>query len=606
MPSPQDIAQYQERLITHRATLASLLIQQATHTSAFAPPAVVSGIREARTAIAQLKATLRGWGESVEDLPADGEVPVPPQPVPPRPPEPIVLPKPTQRLKVFLCHASEDKPAVRQLAQRLRAVGVAPWLDADDLLPGQRWQIAIPNAVRTADVVLVCLSQHAVTKAGYVQQELAFALNVAAQQPEDAIYLIPLRLEDCTAPEHLRDRQWVDLFADDGFQRLLRALQVRAAEVGALPPAVPPVGGASPPRQRTAWNPSWRYLAGALLVVVSLLGLTWVSRRPGTVLTPTATGAVALAIITPTATEIATPTATVVPPPTATEAVAQATITPTATETATPLSTWVPEMVKVPAGSFLMGSTEQQIATVVSQGANADWVKYEKTQHSLPLPDYWIGKTEVTNAQFRPFVDGDGYTNRAYWTEAGWAWRQENKITQPAYWNDTQWNGPDYPVVGVSWFEAVAYCRWLSKQTGIEFRLPSEAEWEKAARGSDGLIYPWGNTWDASLVNSSESGLNKTMPVGSYPKGASPYGALDMAGNVWEWCATQWGKPYPYQLEDEWQAAYLEADATSRVLRGGASWNNSTYVRGADRNSYDPRGRFIYLGLRVASHSLVP
>ena len=262
-------------------------------------------------------------------------------------------------------------------------------------------------------------------------------------------------------------------------------------------------------------------------------------------------------------------------------------------------------MVKVSAGPFLMGSTDQQIAAVVSQGASADWVKNEKPQHTLTLPDYWIGKTEVTNAQFRQFVDSDGYTNRDYWTAAGWAWRQAEKITQPGCWDNATFNGDTQPVMCVSWFEAVAYCRWLSKQTGIEFRLPSEAEWEKAARGSDGRIYPWGNTWDASVVNSSESGLNKTTPVGSYPKGASPYGALDMAGNVWEWCATQWYKPYPYQLEDEWQPAYVEADQ-NRVVRGGSTWSDSTYVRGAYRFIDSPRARYDNVGLRVASHSLVP
>ena len=580
MPSPQAIAQSQERLATHRATLAIRLTQQAALGSAHAPPEVAHDIREARTAIAQLKATLRGWGVSVEDLPDDEDVRVLPQPVPPlspRPPEHAVLPEPTRRLKVFLCHASDDKLAVRQLYQRLREAGVTPWLDAEDLVAGRRWQVAISKAVRDSDVVLVCLSQRSVTKAGYVQQELAFALNVAAQQSEEAIYLIPLRLEDCTAPEQLRDRHWVDLFADDGFQRLLRALQVRAAEVGALPlvvqpqpPTVDPPPPSPPPKSSvephpvispadkptaTVKNRSWAGVVGFLLtvVVVSLLGLTWLRRGP-------------------------------VP---------------------TPLPAWVPELVKVPAGPFLMGSTDQQIAAAVSQGASADWVKYEKPQHTLTLPDYWIGKTEVTNAQFLPFVEGDGYTNPAYWTTAGWAWRQAQKITQPGCWDEAGRNGDTQPVVCVSWFEAVAYCRWLSKQTGIEFRLPSEAEWEKAARGSDGWIYPWGNTWDASVVNSRESNLQQTTPVGSYPKGASPYGAMDMAGNVWEWCATQWGKPYPYQLEDEWQPAYVEADQ-NRVVRGGSSWNDSTYVRGASRFYFYPRARDFSKGLRVASHSLVP
>ena len=124
------------------------------------------------------------------------------------------------------------------------------------------------------------------------------------------------------------------------------------------------------------------------------------------------------------------------------------------------------------------------------------------------------------------------------------------------------------------------------------------AEWEKAARGADGRIYPWGNTWDTKLANSSESGLQKTMLVGSYPDGASPYGALNMAGNVWEWCATQWGKNYPYKPEDEWQVPYLEANADNRVLRGGSVWDNRTFVRGTYRSNINPRDRYGF-GLRV-------
>ena len=260
----------------------------------------------------------------------------------------------------------------------------------------------------------------------------------------------------------------------------------------------------------------------------------------------------------------------------------------------------LPAMVEIPAGSFLMGSSNRIGSSNRDKAAYDD----EKPRHTLTLPRYWIGKTPVTNAQFRPFVDSDGYTNQAYWTTVGWQWREQEKIVKPLYWDDAKWNGADYPVVGVSWFEAVAYCRWLSKQTGSDFRLPTEAEWEKAARGSDGRIYPWGNTWEAGRCNSEETGLKRTTPVGQYPTGASPYGALDMAGNVWEWCATKWGKPYPYQLENEWQAAYLEADQ-SRVVRGGSWYRDSTRVRGAYRGHGLPRDRYYGVGLRVASHSLV-
>jgi formylglycine-generating enzyme required for sulfatase activity len=253
---------------------------------------------------------------------------------------------------------------------------------------------------------------------------------------------------------------------------------------------------------------------------------------------------------------------------------------------------WLPELVHVPAGPFLMGSSDTDILA---------WPN-EKPQHRLELPEYWIGKTPITNAQFRPFVEGDGYTNQAYWTTAGWKWRQAEKITKPEYWDDSQWNGADYPVVGVSWFEAVAYCRWLSAQIGWEFRLPSEAGWEKAARGADRRIWPWGNTWAAGRANSKEAGWGKTTPVGQYPAGASPYGALDMAGNLCEWCATRWGKPYPYQIEDEWQAAYLAVNDNS-VLRGGGWYSEQRLVRASYRIPSSQRKRFGAIGLRVASHT---
>ncbi len=262
---------------------------------------------------------------------------------------------------------------------------------------------------------------------------------------------------------------------------------------------------------------------------------------------------------------------------------------------ATPtMPTWVPEMVNVPAGPFLMGSSD------TDKQADSD----EKLQHRLTLPDFWIAKTPVTNAQFRPFVEGDGYRNRTYWTAAGWQWREQEKIVRPNYWYNEEWNRADYPVAGINWFEAVAYCRWLTAQTGHEFRLPSEAEWEKAARGTDGRIYPWGNTWKKERCNSEEAGINDITPVVQYPSGASPYGALDMAGNVWEWCATKATKYekscYPYQTEDEWSEAYLEADSVRRI-RGGSFGCEQKFVRGAYRRIHVACYRDDVQGLRVAS-----
>lgn len=136
-------------------------------------------------------------------------------------------------LKVFLCHASGDKPVVRELYKRLIAEGVDAWLDQEKLLPGQDWRVEIPRAVRDADVVVICLSNKSITKEGYVQKEIRFALDSAEEKPEGTIFLIPARLEDCIVPERLDRWQWVDLFDENGFLKLLRSLKLRADKVGA-------------------------------------------------------------------------------------------------------------------------------------------------------------------------------------------------------------------------------------------------------------------------------------------------------------------------------------------------------------------------------------
>lgn len=134
----------------------------------------------------------------------------------------------TRPIRVFLCHSSNDKPAVRALyEQLLKEKGIIPWLDEEDLLPGQKWQREIPKAVRSSDIVIVCLSRNSINKAGYVQKEIKFALDIADEQPEDTIFLIPLKLEECEVPERLSELQWVSYFEEKGYQRLLKALRKR-------------------------------------------------------------------------------------------------------------------------------------------------------------------------------------------------------------------------------------------------------------------------------------------------------------------------------------------------------------------------------------------
>lgn len=185
---------------------------------------------------------------------------------------------------------------------------------------------------------------------------------------------------------------------------------------------------------------------------------------------------------------------------------------------------------------------------------------------AVPSEKYWIAKYALTNAQFAPFMEAGGYTQDRWWTAAGLEARTKENWTKPRYWQDSKWNQPDHPVVGVSWFEAVAYCLWLSEVTGEKIMLPTEAQWQYAAQGTDGRDYPWGKKWDTSLCNNNVGGkgIGKTSPVRQYEgKGDSPFGVVDMAGNVWEWCLTD----YDQKIND------INSNADRRVRRGG-SWNN--------------------------------
>jgi formylglycine-generating enzyme required for sulfatase activity len=221
---------------------------------------------------------------------------------------------------------------------------------------------------------------------------------------------------------------------------------------------------------------------------------------------------------------------------------------------------------------------------------------WEQPQRTITLPDYWIGKYPVTVGGFRAFVEAGGYREKKWWTQSGWQEREKEKWTAPRFWDDSQWTANDgLPVVGVSWYEAYAYCSWLAEWTGKPYRLPGDAEWEKAARGTEGGIYPWGNEWRAGVCNTREAGIGHTTPVDRFsPAGDSPYRAADMIGNVWEWCLAKWCKEYA-----DPEAIDPEGDSR-RCLRGGAWGDNGDYARAAVRSWFVPGGRYYDRGFRVA------
>lgn len=463
----------------------------------------------------------------------------------------------SHRLRIFLCHASADKEVVRELYHRLLADGFEPWLDEEDLLPGQKWQLEIPKAVRSADLVIVCLSRQSITKAGYVQKEIRFALEVAEQQPEESIFLIPLRLEDCIVPEMLREWHWVDFFHPKGYERLVRSLRKKAeAKIEAEAKAeteskgkVEPVIGKKKPRPKVP--PADRYLGGVRDEEAMAYFREHLSRQEDK-------------------TKPEQKTTDPQPPAPLPH------ILPRRFD-------FEPEMILIPAGEFLMGSDPKR-----DEYAQ----KNEQPQHNLYLPDYYLAKTPVTNAQYAAFVQASSH--RAPSVEDEWAetynWRGQIPPTGKEH----------HPVVLVSWDDAVAYCRWLAEATGKPYRLPSEAEWEKGARGQDGRIYPWGNHYDAKRCNCVEAEKKGTTSVDAYPTGVSPYGLMDMAGNVWEWCSTIWQeKAYPFQIDAEWVERYLNRREVLRVLRGGAFSSDIFSVCCATRYGLEPHYRDFGIGFRV-------
>ncbi len=305
-----------------------------------------------------------------------------------------------------------------------------------------------------------------------------------------------------------------------------------------------------------------------------------------------------------------------------------------------------PPMQPVREGEFIRGSEPGK-----SKYANEFTI-----ERRVNLPAFGIGRYPVTNAEYRFFIEDGGYKNDRWWSDAGREWkkggpdahkgameqwlrtrtilRQQKDVDQylaqfgwrpqdiryykevaqlsdedamqrarqqferpfdrPAFWDDRELASPARPIVGINWFEADAYCRWLSAITSREIHLPSEMEWEKAARGADGREYPWGDKFDSALCNTVESHIWKTTRVGLYPGGVAPFGLFDASGNVWEW-TSDWYQMYPGgEPSDEFGEKF-------RVLRGGAWCNRHGLARCAYRSWYFPDFFGNDVGFRVLS-----
>jgi formylglycine-generating enzyme required for sulfatase activity len=311
----------------------------------------------------------------------------------------------------------------------------------------------------------------------------------------------------------------------------------------------------------------------------------------------------------------------------------------------------LPPFIRIAGGSYLIGSDDSQ-------------EEDEHPAHQVTIHHFEMGQFPVTNAEWALFLKSGGYEDERWWeTEEAKAWQRgentaegprqnwrelrdrfinnpkelddlqsEERIPseefhrwknfirmseeefegvlasrypggrqhQPAFWKNEAFNNPQQPVVGVCWHEARAYCAWLSAQTGDLYRLPTEAEWEAAARGQEVRRYAYGNDFDSSCGNTFETHIRRTTPVGVFPAGRTPEGLMDMTGNVWDWTSSLY-RPYPYQTIDGRENSISEPDRG--VVRGG-SWNDSQNDAHASyRLNFHPSGRYHGIGFRVVRSS---
>jgi formylglycine-generating enzyme required for sulfatase activity/glutaredoxin len=262
--------------------------------------------------------------------------------------------------------------------------------------------------------------------------------------------------------------------------------------------------------------------------------------------------------------------------------------------------------ISVPAGKALLGLDEKVAARFINAYGDGwdEFFNREMPMHEVELESFDLARYPVTNSIFRQFIAAGGYERPELWTPDGWAWRIESKRTQPVMWDQPKFAGDDRPVVGVSWYEAMALAHWASLETDTSVRLPTEAEWERAARvATSNSLYPWGGAWDPSKLNSGGGDANyqplgSTEPVGSRsPAGDGPFGHADLLGQVWEWTSSLF-RPYPYNAQDGREDMYTPE---RRILRGG-NWSDGKYTnRVTARYLYPPFYSDMTTGVRLAS-----
>jgi formylglycine-generating enzyme required for sulfatase activity len=452
---------------------------------------------------------------------------------------PAAAPRGRDPHQVFISHAHEDAEFAHRLAADLQARGWRAWIAPDSIRPGEKWAEAIDRGLDESSVFVVVLTPFAVSS-GWVKTETYAAIELA--QRGEALF-IPAEVAGCKPPMTWRAFQWIPFAGryESGLTELLAAIETRAWRAG-----IEASAGFSGPRAQ----PAEASIPKDHLNTHSAAAQASVSQP-----------AVPRVVPVPAAQPVPSPDLLTIESPAHLE------------------------LVRVPAGEFLMGSDPKVDAQAYDD---------EQPQHRLTLPEFYIGKYPVTNEQYAAFV-------------------KATRRTVPQHWNNGQIpvGKEGHPVVNVTWQDAGAFCLWLSQASGKPLRLPTEAEWEKTARGRDGRIYPWGDKPPAKELGNLGGSVDATTPVGQYPAGASPCGALDMAGNVWEWTSSLWGKDwqkpkfgYPYDPKDG-RENIGSPDAIRRMLRGGSWLDSQRYARCACRGRNVPIFFAGYIGFRVVVSQLL-
>ena len=511
--------------------------------------------------------------------------------------------------QVFISYSRHDLSFVERLAKDLDAAGLEVWYDLAGLEVGTRWGREIQDAIDASQYFLVVLSPES-AKSQWVEKEFMYADSLKLK-------IIPLIYQPCKIPMWFINLHLIDVQAanyEHNFPVILKTMGMKADGVRApVGKAASSVSEAEAQQRQAALKETQekeerlaaektaaekarqeqariekaeadqqsratqrqkrktfltRYgRVGLVTLLVLLVGL-------GVIVLGIAVGPRLLARLSqnlsPTLT--ASPAATLIAIPSMIST-AKPAATLTSTQAATPVTYVRPKdgmtMVFVPQGAFIMGAP--------AGTGDPD----ESPTHTVTLHAFWIDRTEVTNAMYAKCVQAgacqppDGVGANA---------------DRPSYYGNGLF--ANYPVIQVTWSDADKYCQWAGA------RLPTEAEWEKAARGTDGRIYPWGNGLPTGNLVYADKTIGDTSPVGSFPDGASPYGALDMAGNVWEWVADWYDKDY-YFLPPA-SDPQGPSSGTERVMRGGAYLNNIELSTTTNRNSLAPNQSGIAIGFRCA------